>query len=86
MIVLETFPDFSLDHPLSDEIIQFAQKMERLVAFCLVFRRLGDDDTASKDDNHFPYSFSSCSDDDDYDETLTMMLLTRIFTMLTSLR
>ena len=44
--------------------------MERLVAFCLVFRRLGDGYTASDDDNHFAYSFSSCSDDDDYDDDL----------------
>jgi len=59
MIGWEAFPDVSLDHPLSDEIIQFAKKMERLVAFCLVFGRLGDGDTAS-----------SCSDDDEYDDDL----------------
>jgi len=44
-------------------------KSIRLVAFCLVFCRLEDGDTASDDDNHFPY-YSSCSDDDDYDDDL----------------
>jgi len=72
MIDWKAFPGVSLDHPLTDKLIQFAQKMECLVAFCLVFRRLEDGDTASDGDDHSPCSSSFSSNDndvvDDYDD------------------
>lgn len=61
-IIWKAFPDVSLDHPLTESIINFAQKMERLVALCLVFHRLGDDN--ARDD---------CKDDVDDDANHALM-------------